>query len=48
MIIKTDSEAKEILVQMCDLALKTGGLQNMNVVQAILNSIQVIEDKEDE
>jgi len=47
MIIKADKEGKDILVQLCDIALKTGGLQNMNAVQGILNSIQLIEEKDD-
>ena len=47
MIIKADKEGKDILVQLCDIALKTGGLHNMNAVQGILNSIQLIEDQDD-
>jgi hypothetical protein len=47
MIIKVDNGAKEILIQMCDIALKTGGIQNMNAVKAVLDSIQIIEKEYD-
>ena len=42
MVIKVESqETSNILRQLCDIALKTGGLQNMNAVVTILNSISI-------
>jgi hypothetical protein len=42
-----DEEAKEALQRLCDLALKTGGMQNLPTVQIILSSMTDIEDKKD-
>jgi len=42
MVIKVESqETANLLRQLCDLALKGGGLQNLNAVVSILNSIVV-------
>jgi len=35
-----DKEAKEALQDLCDIALKTRGIQNLSAVQIILASIQ--------
>lgn len=42
MIINVESqETANLLRQLCDVALKAGGLQNMNAVLNILNSIRI-------
>jgi len=38
-----DSEAKKALQDLCDIALKTGGIQNLVAVQVILSNVQDIE-----
>ena len=49
MKIMADDEGKKVLHQLCDLALKMGGLNNMQAVNTILNSIELIkEDKKSE
>ena len=40
MKIYADKEGKEVIVQLCDIALKTGGLQNLNGINNVLTSLQ--------
>ena len=46
MVIKTDEEGKIAIFELLDLALKTGGLNNMNGVARIKQSIEIIEETE--
>lgn len=46
MKIIVDEQGKQMLQQMCDVALKAGGLQNMQAVLSVLNSIK-LEEEED-
>ena len=45
MKIKADKTGIEVIKQLCDLALKQGGLQNLNAVTQVLQSIEEIEKK---
>ncbi len=45
MIIKADAQGQEAIKQLCDIALKTGGLSNMQGVMQILQSTQLIKDE---
>lgn len=45
MEIRTDQEAKVAIEQLCDIALKQGGLQNMNGVGKVLASIKLIKEQ---
>ncbi len=49
MKILTDEEGKKVITQLCDIALKQGGVQNLNPISVILNSIELeeIEEKEE-
>ncbi len=40
-IVCDSQETATILKQMCDIALKAGGIQNLQGVVAVLNSIEV-------
>jgi len=44
MIIKADKDGLKAIEQLYDIALKTGGLQNMAGIQAILAGLSEIED----
>ena len=44
MILRVDKEAKEIIVGLCDIALKAGGLNNYKAVGVVLNSMGNIEE----
>ena len=46
MKIETDAEGKQILIQVCDAALKYGGVQVFNSVGLIMNAIRKIEEPE--
>ena len=46
MIIKADKEARVAIEQLCDIALKAGGLSNMNGIGNILKSVEDIESEE--
>lgn len=46
MQIKADEEGKKVIEQLCDIALKHGGIQNLNQVALILNSTKLIENAE--
>ncbi len=43
MRILTDEEGKKVIEQLCDIALKQGGLQNINAINVILTSIELEE-----
>lgn len=45
MIIKVDKEAQGLIKNLCDVALKTGGLANLEGVLAILNKMELLEEK---
>lgn len=40
MIIITDQEGKSVIRQLCDIALKDGGIGNLNQVNLILRSVE--------
>lgn len=40
MKIIADKEAKIVITQMCDVALKSGGLKNLNGITDVLNSME--------
>ncbi len=48
MEIKADQEGIEAITKLCDVALKTGGINNMNPVSVILSSIKKLEEDEPE
>lgn len=50
MKIMVDKEAKELLQKLCDMALKAGGLANLQGTLAILNGMELLPeiDKKDE
>jgi hypothetical protein len=44
MIIKADKEAIQAIQQLCDIALKAGGIQNLQGIQAVLAGVSEIEE----
>lgn len=49
MILKVDKEGKSAIEQFCDLALKSGGIRNLNQVNLVLQSTEMLpEPKEKE
>lgn len=42
MIIQVDKEGKAVIEQLCDIALKQGGVNNLNQVNAILKSVCIL------
>jgi len=44
MIIKADKEGIQAVQQLCDIALKQGGLQNLAVIQSVLAGISELEE----
>ena len=42
MILKVDKEGKSVIEQLCDFALKQGGLSNYNQVGLVLKSIELL------
>ncbi len=51
MLIKADKEGMEAVTKLCDVALKTGGIGNMNAVSQILaglKNIEVVEETDEE
>lgn len=42
MIIKADPEAKKTIESLCDVALRAGGLKNLQEVGRLLQSIELI------
>lgn len=47
MIIQVDQEGRNVITQLCDIALKQGGVQNLNAVNAIFKSVVVLPTPED-
>ncbi len=47
MIIKTDPEGKKLLENLCDVALRAGGIKNLQEVGRLLQSIELIKKKKD-
>ena len=45
MKIQTDKDGAKVIQGLCDIALKSLGLQGLNDITAILNAIKVDEDK---
>lgn len=45
MIIQADEEGKKAVVQLCDIALKVGGLQNLRSANQILACLTDAPDK---
>ena len=48
MIIKADKEAGKILMDLCDVALKVGGMKNLNTINKIVDNINIEEEKEEQ
>ena len=46
MLIKVDDQGREAIKQLCDVALKFGGLTNLEAVSFILHSVQVEKQEE--
>lgn len=46
MKIIADKEGRKKVEELCDLALRGGGLQNLKEVNKILESVEDIEEKE--
>ena len=44
MIIQVDKEGENIIQQLCDVALKQGGIKNLNAINKTLSSLKVIEE----
>lgn len=44
MIIQVDQEGKSMIEMFCDMALKTGGLQNLKQINLVLDTMVVIPD----
>ena len=42
MIIQVDQEGKEVIEMFCDMALKTGGMQNRVQINLVIDSTVVI------
>ena len=47
MKINCDEEGNKALLQLCDIALKSGGIQNLQGITQILNAIKIEEKKEE-
>jgi len=48
MKIVVDKEGMQVMKQLCDIALKAGGLSNFDAIRAIVNATRLEEDKPDE
>lgn len=42
MIIQVDQEGRKVIEQLCDIALKQGGVKNLNQVNSILRSVTML------
>lgn len=42
MIIQVDKEGKSVIEQFCDIALKNGGLQNLNQINLVLSTMVLL------
>ena len=47
MIIEADKQGMEIIRQLCDTALRVGGLQNLPTINSVLTSMKEKKDGED-
>ena len=45
MVIKVNMVGKEAIMQLLDIALKTGGISNLQATQNILASLEIITEK---
>lgn len=48
MLIQVDKEGRETVQNLCDIALKVGGIQNLRSVNIILSQIKMIEPEKKE
>lgn len=48
MKILADEKGREAIQMLCDIALKSGGLQSMQGIQLILNSLKLLPKEEEE
>jgi hypothetical protein len=48
MIIRVDEQGRETVKELCDIALKQGGIKLLQGITLILNSIEMIEPKKEE
>lgn len=48
MKIKADKEGISFIKDLCNLALKAGGISNLNEVNKLLNSIEIIKENTNE
>lgn len=48
MKIQVDKEGREAVEQLCDIALKAGGTQNLNGIVAILKAVTDIKEEVEE
>lgn len=47
MKIKVDKRGQEAIQQLCDIALKSGGIQNLNGINTILVSMELLSEKDE-
>jgi len=47
LVIKVNSTSKNVIEQLCDLALKQGGLGNLNQINLVLESMVLITPKDE-
>lgn len=45
MIIQTDEEGKKHIIDLCDVALKVGGLGNYKAVTSVLKSLEPVHEE---
>ena len=48
MIIKVDKEGQSVIEQLCDIALKQGGIQNLKQINLTLQSMELLPEPEKE
>lgn len=48
MIIIADEDARNLIVQLADVALKQGGIKSLGAINNMLNGIQKWEDKDNQ
>lgn len=46
MIIQVDQEGKNVIEQFCDIALKKGGLQNLNQINLVLGTLVLLSESQ--
>jgi hypothetical protein len=46
MVIKVDAQGREMIKQLCDIALRHGGIANLQGVMMIVNSMETIVEDE--